>query len=84
MKTILSVICLSVFCYNADAQSATSTSSGKNAQTQTLAEPVQAVQPTKATVVSSGKNAEIKEVPVETNQTAVPEKKETSSARKPD
>jgi hypothetical protein len=84
MKTILSVICLSAFCYHADAQTATSTSSGKNAQMQTVAEPVQSAQPTKATVVSSGKNAEIKEVPVENNQTAVPEKKETSSAKKPD
>jgi hypothetical protein len=85
MKTILSVICLSAFCsYHADAQTATSTSSGKHAQTQTVAEPVQPVQPTKATLVSTGKNAEIKEVPLENNQTAVPEKKETSSARKPD
>ncbi len=84
MKTLLSVICLSVCCYHADAQTATSTSSKKNAQPQTVAEPVQPVQPTKATLVSSGKNAEIKEVPVETNQTAVPETKETSSAKKPD
>jgi hypothetical protein len=85
MKTILSVICFSAFCsYHAAAQTATSTSSKKNTPAQIVAEPAQPVQPAKATVVTSGKNAEIKEVPLENSQTAVPEKKETSSARKPD
>jgi hypothetical protein len=84
MKTILSILFLTAFgCYESQAQ--TATSSGKNAQTQVVTESVQTVTPTEATVVSGEKNAEVKKVPLENNQTVVPETKgTTSSARKPD
>ena len=83
MRTILSILFLTVFgCYNSQAQ--TATSSEKNAQTKTVAESVQPAA-TEATLVSGEKNAEVKKVPVENNQTVVPETKgTTSSARKPD
>jgi hypothetical protein len=86
MKTSLSIIFLSLFCsYHAHAQTATSASSGKKAQLQTVTQTVQQPEPLKATVVTAEKNAEVKEVPLENNQTVAPESKgATSSARKPD
>lgn len=84
MKTILSILFLTAFgCYGSQAQTATSTSSAKNVQTQVVTEAVQPAA-TEATLVSGEKQADVKKVPLE-NNTVVPETKgTTSSARKPD